>query len=220
MNTNPKAKTILCYGDSNTYGTKPDKSGRYTADERWTGILQQQLGDSDYIIEEGLPGRTTDLEHPNPGKPNRNGLSYFKACLDSHMPLNIVIIMLGTNDLKTTYDRTATDIAQAIKQFPDYIRAYYADSGPKQPKVILVSPPYMDASAPKFIENMPTPGIYNEGSVQTSHELAVAIQQIAEQTNSVFLDAGPITQTGEDGCHLDKASHLALANALRGIIIN
>lgn len=100
MNTTPHATTILCYGASNTYGQKPDRSGRYAANERWTGILQNALGSTFYIIEEGLNGRTTDLEHPNPTKPNRNGLTYFKACLESHMPLSAIIVMLGTNDRK------------------------------------------------------------------------------------------------------------------------
>src|SRR5437870_2517157 len=124
MNTSASANTVLCYGDSNTHGSKPDKSGRYAINERWTGILQQLLGNDYYVIEEGLGGRTTDLEHFSPNKPNRNGLEYFKPCIDSHMPLDVVIIMLGTNDLKTIYNRTAQDVANALKQYPEYVSKY------------------------------------------------------------------------------------------------
>lgn len=218
MNTTPHATTILCYGASNTYGQKPDRSGRYAANERWTGILQNALGSTFYIIEEGLNGRTTDLEHPNPTKPNRNGLTYFKACLESHMPLSAIIVMLGTNDLKTTYNRSAQDIAEALRHYPEYVRELCTVRSLPVPKVILVSPPYMDSQASQFINSMPTAGIYDETSDQKSHELGKFIEHVALETDSLFLDAGPITHTGEDGCHLDASSHTTLAAALQKLI--
>ena len=214
MNTNPNAINVLCYGDSNTNGTKPDRSGRYAADERWTGLLQKHLGDDYYIIEEGLGGRTTDLEHYSPGKPSRNGLTYFKACIDSHMPLDIVVIMLGTNDLKTVYDRSAEDVARALKQYPEYIDQYCSERDAKRPRIILVSPAYMDEHAPKFIESMPAPGIYDEVSAQKSKQFAGPIKRLADQTNCDFFDAATVTQTGDDGCHLDAQSHKNLAENL------
>lgn len=212
MNTNPRAVKVLCYGDSNTNGTKPDRSGRYAADERWTGLLQKQLGDDYYIIEEGLGGRTTDLDHYNPNKPSRNGLVYFKACVDSHMPLDVIIIMLGTNDLKTTYNRSAEDVAQALKQYPEYVDKYCADRNLKRPKIILVSPAYMDENAAKFVESMPAPGIYDEVSAQKSRQFAKPFKRIAEETACEFFDAGLVTKTGKDGCHIDKQSHQNLAD--------
>jgi len=218
MNTNPSATKVLCYGDSNTNGTKPDRSGRFAANERWTGLLQEQLGDSYYIIEEGLGGRTTDLEHYNPDKPSRNGLVYFKACVDSHMPLDIILIMLGTNDLKTMYNRTAEDVAQALKQYPEYVAKYCSDRNLKMPKIILVSPAYMNENAPKFVESMPKPGVYDEVSAQKSHEFAEPIKRIAEELGCVFFGAASVTKTGDDGCHLDKESHANLANSFADII--
>ncbi len=219
MNSNPQATTILCYGDSNTHGTKPDRSGRYAANERWTGILQQQLGNGYYIIEEGLGGRTTDLEHYNPNKPSRNGLVYFKACVDSHMPLDVIIIMLGTNDLKTVYNRSAEDVAQALKQYPEYVKRYCAERNIKQPKIILVSPPYMDEKAPKFVESMPKPGIYDEVSAKKSRQFAEPIKKVADETGCLFFDAAIVTKTGDDGCHLDKESHQRLADGLRKALV-
>lgn len=218
MNTNPGAISVLCYGDSNPNGTKPDRSGRFTANERWTGLLQQQLSDDYYVIEEGLGGRTTDLEHYNPDKPNRNGLVYFKACIDSHMPLDIVLIMLGTNDLKTMYSRSAKDVAQALKQYPEYVTKYCADRNLKRPRIILVSPAYMDEQAPKFLESMPKPGVYDEVSAQKSRQFAEPIKQIAEEMGCEFFDAGPVTKTCDDGCHLDQESHKHLAESLSSII--
>lgn len=218
MNTNPNATTVLCYGDSNTNGTKPDRSGRYKVNERWTGILQHQLGEDYYIIEEGLGGRTTDLDHYNPGKPSRNGLVYFKACIDSHMPLDIVLIMLGTNDLKTVYNRSAKDVAQALKQYPEYIDTYCDERNLKKPRIILVSPAYMDETATQFVESMPVAGVYDEVSAQKSKQFAEPIQKVAQETGCEFFDAATVTTTGEDGCHLDAESHKKLAKALASII--
>lgn len=218
MNVNPNAKTVLCYGDSNTHGSKPDRSGRYVADVRWTGLLQKQLGDEYYVIEEGLGGRTTDLEHPNPAKPSRNGLVYFKACLNSHAPLDFIIIMLGTNDLKKTYNRTPQDVADALHQYTDYVYEFYANRDQAKPKVIIVSPPYMDATASNFVESMPQPGVYDEVSAEKSHHFAEPFRKLADETGCLFFDAAPIAKTGEDGCHLTAEAHQNLANSLEEIV--
>ncbi len=218
MNMIPSAITVLCYGDSNTHGTKPDRSGRFAADERWTGILQTQLGDGYYVIEEGLGGRTTDLDHYVPTKPNRSGITYFKACFESHAPLDIVIIMLGTNDMKTFYNRPVGEIGLALEQYPEYIAKLCDSWKIRRPRIVLVSPPRIDATAPKFVESMPTPGVYDETSVRKSEELASIIKQLAARTVCQFFDAASVTNTGEDGLHLNLQSHKALAEALSTVV--
>ena len=102
-------KTILCYGDSNTYGLKPDSSQRYPRDVRWTGILQKKLGEDYYVIEEGLSGRTTLWDDPI--EEHKNGKTYLLPCLESHSPINLVVLMLGTNDLKTRFSLTPFDLS-------------------------------------------------------------------------------------------------------------
>lgn len=218
MNTNPDAITVLCYGDSNTHGSKPDRSGRFRANERWTGVLQDRLGNGYYVIEEGLGGRTTDLDHYDPNKPSRNGLVYFKACIDSHMPLDVIIIMLGTNDLKTMYHRTAEDVARTLRQYPEYVKTYCENRKLKMPRIILASPAYMDEHAPKFYESMPKPGIYDEVSAQKSRGFAGPIKRIADETGCYFFDAATVTKTGEDGCHFDATSHKVLGDALAKLV--
>jgi lysophospholipase L1-like esterase len=213
MNTNPHAISVLCYGDSNTYGQKPDRSGRFDASNRWPGIAQDILGNDYYIIEEGLGGRTTDLEHTNPNKAGRNGLTYFKTCLESHSPVDVIVIMLGTNDFKVPYDRTAEDIAVAIQKYVDYTNSLYTN-GTKKPKILLVSTPYMDDTATEFYSSMPTPGIYDHSSVTKSHDLAPYIEKLAVNNNLTFLDAAPYTQTGQDGIHITEQSHQALGEAI------
>lgn len=196
MNTNPNAKVILCYGDSNTYGTTPDGLDRYPAGVRWTGQLQNLLGDNYYIIEDGLGGRTTELDHTN--ESSRNGLMYFKALLECHTPVDIVVIMLGTNDSKIKYNRSVQDIVNTLEKYVIAINSI------KQTRIILISPAYIDDNTPGFNEE--------------SKQLAEPIKALANKTGCGFLDAGLITKVGDDGVHLDKDSHTALAEALETLI--
>ena len=99
-------KTIVCYGDSNTYGYNPENGFRYEYEERWTTILQKELKDSAIVIPEGLNGRTTSFEDEL--RPGRNGATYLDPCLHSHGPIDLVVLMLGTNDLKIRFQATPT----------------------------------------------------------------------------------------------------------------
>jgi len=104
-------KRVLCYGDSNTWGYDPATRRRFAPDFRWTGVLANRLGPDHLVIEEGLNGRTTRWDDPI--EPGRNGLALLRPCLDTHEPLDLVIVMLGTNDLKRRFNVTASDIARA-----------------------------------------------------------------------------------------------------------
>ncbi|HEY8999643.1 MAG TPA: GDSL-type esterase/lipase family protein [Candidatus Saccharimonadales bacterium] len=213
MNTNPQAKVVLCYGDSNTWGQNDDKNfaGRYESNVRWTGQLQSILGDGFYVIEEGLGGRTTNLEHPNPAKPLRNGLTYFAACLASHSPADLVVIMLGTNDLKIQYDRSVEEIAGSLSSY-----THIAKAGASNPNILLISPIYIDDTAPKFAEYYE--GAYDNISAQKSKELARLIQSVADKTGVLFFDASTVAKAGRDGIHFDKQSHRELAKSLSVIV--
>jgi lysophospholipase L1-like esterase len=213
MITNPKAKVILCYGDSNTWAQKDDKKsdGRYGANIRWTGALQNLLGDYFYIIEEGLASRTTDLEHYNPQKKSRNGLTYFEPCLMSHHPVDMVIIMLGTNDLKLQYSRSSDEIAKALKQYVEIIKADLSST-----KILLISPVIINDKAPLYKEYYD--GIYNEESATKSKQLATSLERLAKDTGSLFFNASAVSKPGKDGIHFDEKSHLPLATELAKII--
>ena len=105
--------TILCYGDSNTYGYNPVNGLRYPKDVRWTGVLQKLLGEQYAVIEEGCNGRTTVFE--DIAEPWKAGLGYLKPCLNTHKPIDFVIMMLGSNDLKRMFHATAKEIADTLK---------------------------------------------------------------------------------------------------------
>ena len=113
-------KTVLCYGDSNTYGYNPVNGMRYGESIRWTCRLRDLLGDGYRVIEEGCNGRTTIYDDPVDGW--KNGLDYLRPCLNSHKPVDIVILMLGSNDLKDTFHLTAREIADGAGVLVDTIK--------------------------------------------------------------------------------------------------
>ncbi len=207
MNTKPDAIKVLCFGDSNTWSQKPDKSGRYTPDVRWPGRLQQLLGDNYYIVEEGLGSRTTDLEYTK--KPGRNGKTYLQPCLESHNPVDFVIIMLGTNDLKIEFDRSSKEIANALAGLVDLTRTTAKNPDGMPPHIILVSPITINDTAPHFTELYT--GYYDKQSAVKSEELASLIAEVAKANNCHFIDAASVSKAGEDGIHFDEPSHPALA---------
>lgn len=211
MTTNPHATTILCYGDSNTWGQKPDRSGRYPADIRWTGRLQKQLGGDYYLIEEGLSSRTTDLEYHK--KPGRNGRTYFGPCLASHNPIDLVVLMLGTNDLKVEFNRSPQDIANAIKGLIDDIPQNASARVGGEPQMLIVSPIKVNNAARTF-EAIYGDTYYDAESAAKSNELAGAIQTVTNQAGVSFFDASTVAVAGEDGIHLSEDAHIALADAL------
>lgn len=214
MNINSDAVNILCFGDSNTWGQKPDKTGRYAADVRWAGIVQKLLGNDYYIIEEGLSSRTTDLDYDR--RPGRNGKTYLEPCIDSHNPLDIVIIMLGSNDFKIEFNRSVPDIADALDGLVSIVKERAKTVTEAAPKVILVSPILVDDTAPRFAEFYT--GYYNHDSVIKSMELAAAVQKVAADSGCTFVDASTVAHSGEDGLHISAESHPALGKLLADTI--
>ena len=211
MITNPAARTVLCFGDSNTYGDPSDDPDyvRLAADVRWTGRLQALLGDGYDVIEEGLGGRTTDLDD---GRPGRNGREYLVPCLLSHDPLDLVVLMLGTNDLKARFDRSAAEIAAALGGLIDDIRTHA--SGP--PRVVLVSPIRIDDQQPWYAENDggEFDGEFDGESVRKSARLPAELRRIAGSRGVLFADAATVARAGADGIHLSADSHGPLAELL------
>ena len=136
-------KTIVCYGDSNTYGYNPENGFRYEYEERWTTILQKELKDSAIVIPEGLNGRTTSFEDEL--RPGRNGATYLDPCLHSHGPIDLVVLMLGTNDLKIRFQATPTDIGKGIDRLIKMIKSITPQKRQdgRSAKILLMAPPHL-----------------------------------------------------------------------------
>lgn len=213
MIVNPNAFTVLCFGDSNTFGQRAEGPGRWPADVRWTGRLQELLGNGYSVVEEGLGGRTTDLD--DPARNDRNGRTYFQPCLRSHSPMDMVIVMLGTNDLKAKFDRGPEDIATALDGYIDDIgrMAWTREGG--VPATLLVSPIHLDDTETGCAENSSE---YDADSVRKSRELGAAIRRVADKRNALFVDAATVAHPGDDGTHLSRDSHEPLAQLIARVI--
>lgn len=199
-------KTVLCYGDSNTWGSDPRTRERFLEDVRWPGVLARELGDGFRVIEEGLSGRTTVRDDPIEGA-HKNGRTYLRACLESHKPLDLVTVMLGTNDLKGRFAASASDIAQGAASLAEQILHSGCGPGGSAPVVLLISPPpvgKLTDMAEMF-----------EGAQEKSARFAGHYRRFAEQYGCGFLDAGAVIASSDlDGIHLEADEHRKLGEAV------
>src|SRR5271165_6929995 len=127
--------TVLCYGDSNTWGHNPENGLRYARDQRWPGVLRQSLGLGYDVIEEGLSGRTTVFNDPL--EPYKSGKEYLPPCLRSHSPVDLVILMLGTNDVQSRYNVSALEISLGMGVLIEIIQQSAAGPGNTAPEILL-----------------------------------------------------------------------------------
>lgn len=205
--------TILCYGDSNTYGYIPETGMRYPRDVRYPGRLQMLLGDEYAIIEEGCNGRTTIHDDPVDGW--KNGLDYLKPCLHSHKPVDIVILMLGSNDLKATFQLTAKEIADGVAVLVDVIKTFTEETQGFIPKIILVSPPELG----KGIKSSPFYGVFYEEAVEESKKFPEYYRAVAKKYGCNFFNAAEYIYPSEtDSLHLTPEGHRVMAEKLCEIV--
>ena len=205
--------TVVCFGDSNTHGADPSGAGRMGRDVRWPRVMARALGDGYEVIEEGLNGRCTVWDSPT--EPGRNGLTYLEPCLLSHAPVDLVTIMLGTNDLKTIYGKAAPDIAGGAARLVNAAKRTLTGPDDTPPKVLLVSPvPIGQVTRESEMWG------FGEG-YEKSRQLARFYEIVAESQGVGFFDASSVaTVHADDGIHLDAAAcaslGTALAQAVRG----
>lgn len=201
---------ILCYGDSNTYGYIPGFGGeRYEKDVRWTGVLQNLLGSEYNVIEEGLGGRTTVWDDPI--EEYKNGKNYLIPCLQSHKPLDLVIIMLGTNDSKVRFSVPACDIADGMENLVVKILNSSTGRNAKAPEILLVAPIRI-GKLTEWTDML-------SGAKQKMEQLPEKYLKIATKYRVAFLDAGSVAVPSElDGVHLDAQGHTLLARKIFEII--
>jgi lysophospholipase L1-like esterase len=204
-------KTILCFGDSNTYGESPEGFGRYEYHERWPGRLQQLLGNDFLVIEEGLNGRTTVWE--DPVEADKSGFRHLPSCLMSHAPLDIVILMLGTNDLKQRFSATPTDIAQSAERLVKLVLKSENGHRDMPPQVIL--------AAPTCILSQTFLGEVFGNKHEASLRLGELYQNVAVRTKVAFINIADVAWPSElDGLHLDRKGHEKVALAMYEMVLS
>ena len=210
---NGRVITVVAYGDSNTYGYNPRTGLRYPEEIRWTGLLSSHLGNGYRVIEEGCNGRTTVHDDPIDGW--KNGMDYLKPCLHSHKPVDIVVMMLGTNDLKSVFDLSAEQIAEGAGVLVDTIQKFTLEKYGYQPKIVLISPPEIGSG----IRTSPFYGSFLEDAIDRSRQFPRYYKEVADRYGCVFFNAAEWIRPSEvDSLHLDPEAHRILAEKLSEVI--
>lgn len=204
-------KSILCFGDSNTYGLIPGTSDRYEWGIRWTSILDERMRNKGYrVIEEGLCGRTTVFEDQY--RKGRNGSELLPVLLEAHNPIDIAVLMLGTNDCKTVYGATPEQIGEGIEVLIRQVQSF----DPKI-QIVLVSPISLGEGV--WEEGYDTE--FNRASVEVSKALPRVYKMIAQKYGTAFLTASDYALPGsEDREHMDAKNHRYFAEAVCETIEN
>lgn len=211
-------KHILCFGDSNTHGycAEPfdciDGGGRFNEDERWTCLLEKYLGNDYLILEEGLCGRTTVFQDPL--SEGLSGLDVIVPIMMSHKPIDLLIIMLGTNDTKERFGVTPECISLGMERLINKAKSTAAWNN-NLPNILLIAPPHILNE----MYSGPLNGSMGTGCSEKSRQLAFFYKEIAKRTDCHFLDIEGIAEfNSTDGMHLTKKGHSALAAHLANII--
>ncbi|MBR3247459.1 MAG: SGNH/GDSL hydrolase family protein [Clostridiales bacterium] len=202
-------KSVVCFGDSNTYGHNPINGERFPESVRWPCLLQELLGDGYKVIEEGLNGRTTVFDDPNDDW--KNGVDYIKGILCTHRPVDYLVIMLGTNDMKTIYNASPEAISAGVNEIVSRAEKVMDLKQGYVPKILIVSPPEITEDVLKG----PFGGSFDERSIDKSKRLAGFYKNVADKHGCMFLDAKMhIKPSVEDGLHLGPEGHKGLAEAV------
>jgi lysophospholipase L1-like esterase len=195
-------RTLLCFGDSNTWGYDPASGERLPRELRWPVRLQRTLGGEWEVIAEGLNGRTASRDDPI--WEGRNGATYLLPCLRTHMPLDLVVIYLGTNDVAMRYSLRAEDVAYSVGRLVRIVRTSETGPGLSAPQVLVVCPPPFARLDPMY-----------ELEGAKSRELGPAFAAMCAELGCELLDLDGVAAYSDlDGIHLDADANAAVAAAV------
>lgn len=198
-------KQILCYGDSNTHGFDAFTGGRFDYQVRWTGLLGEALRGQVLVCEAGLNGRTCGFEDPE--VPGRNGVAYLDCALQTHKPLDAVLLMLGTNDSKRCFQADGPAIARQMEKLIDKVQQFSRLEG-KDTKILLVAPVPLGESCLCYSD-------FGPQSVEVSQTLGGCYRQLAEKRKIAFADSGAWEiQLDFDGVHFTPEGHRQFARRI------
>lgn len=212
-------RVVLCFGDSNTWGYEPGSGARYPRSVRWPGALAAELGAGWHVVEAGLNGRTTVFEDPLGDK---RGLRHLGPVLESAAPVDVVVLLLGTNDLKTRFAASAYEIAEGAGRLVDAVRASGAGPAGGAPAVLLLAPPpvvALDGWATR--DPVAFAGVADgwRDAEATSRAFAAQYARVARTRGVACLDAGAhVASSPVDGIHWAPEGHAALGRAVATVL--
>lgn len=203
-------KRILCFGDSNTWGYVPRTGDRYPPGIRWPGALQDLLGGDFEVLEEGLNGRTTAFDYK--ARLGKNGRDYLRPCMDSHFPLHVVILALGTNDAKVEFGLAPEAIAAGLEELIRIARGKTLERPSPDAKLIVAAPPLVLEGRLDSDELA--------GAEAKTRRLPALYRALAERYGAAFVDlSAEVRPSPLDGCHFDDDGHRLVAKAFHREIL-
>lgn len=201
-------KTVLCFGDSLTWGYNAEGPSRHAYEDRWPSVLQAALGDGVKVIAEGLNGRTTAFDDHLAGE-DRNGARVLPTLLGTHAPLDLIIIMLGSNDMKPWIHGNPIAAKQGMSRLVRIVQGHPYPLEAEAPEILLVSPPSVSRT-----EDADFAGMFAGGD-KASRELAAQYGALADELGCGFFDAGSVAETTPlDGVHLDAENTRKVGEAI------
>lgn len=204
---------ILCFGDSNTHGYNPENGKRYERNERWTGILQNLLGESDYVIEEGLSGRTTVFDDPL--YEGLSGIDFIIPTLMTHEPIDLLIIMLGTNDTKDRFGASAEVISLGLDRLIKKAKFCELAFRNSKPNILVVAP----LPIREEIKNAECYYTMGKSCSEKSYKIIPLYEKVAKENGCYFFDPSPFAVCSDyDYMHLSKEAHEILGKKLYEVI--
>lgn len=206
-------KTVLCYGDSLTWGFDAENLGRHAFEDRWPSVLQKALGTDVNVIAEGLNGRTTAYDD-HLADCDRNGARMLPTLLHSHAPLDLVIIMLGTNDLKRGIGSgNAVGAVKGVERLINLVRSHVWSFDDEQPEILIVSAPHICETGNEMFAAMFV------GAVEQSEMMGSLYRDLADEKGCGFFDAASVAVTTPvDGVHLDAENTRAIGRGLEPVV--
>ena len=214
---------ILIYSDSNGWGWVPTEAGfptvRLPDDQRFAGVLANALGDGYEVVVDGLNNRTTNIDDPQdwgnvPGSAF-NGAAELPEAIAQELPLDLVVVMLGTNDAKAQFERSAEEIADAaiglaeIVMVSTGVATEYA-----APEVLIVAPPPFgpmnhDGIAQFYVGGAEKSARFAEAFAAAGEDASVPVFSAADAMGS---------SDGFDGIHFTAEDHQQLGTALAATV--
>ncbi|WP_320195257.1 SGNH/GDSL hydrolase family protein [Agrobacterium rosae] len=206
-------KTVLCYGDSLTWGFDAENLGRHAFEDRWPSVLQKALGTDVNVIAEGLNGRTTAYDD-HLADCDRNGARILPTLLHSHAPLDLVIIMLGTNDLKRGIGSgNAVGAVKGVERLINLVRSHVWSFDDEQPEILIVSAPHICETGNETFAAM------YAGAIEQSQMMGSLYRDLADDKGCGFFDAASVAVTTPvDGVHLDAENTRAIGRGLEPVV--
>ncbi len=209
--------TVMCFGDSNTWGYDIERAAdpvpRLPRENRWVSVMAQTLGPGHVVVPEGLPGRTTVFDDPVHGE-HLNGRRLLRGCLESHKPVNVLVVLLGTNDLQSRYSASAWEIAQGAGALLDLAAQSRCGPDGRAPRPVLIAPPPTRVTGLGALAE----DLFNGADTRSRH-FDTAFSAVAAERGIAYLNAGDVIESSPvDGVHWSSESHLILGQEIAAVV--